>query len=134
VIAYVAPLKRPRKRGSSALLQRLFDHALGVCAYCWRLTALTSGRGPLVATIDHVIPRSKGGGNARTNLTLACRHCNGMKGNMMPEEWSAYMAAHPRWWEYSRSERRQRRAFVKQALPASREASLVLRGGFWIEK
>lgn len=31
---------------------------------------------PLIATLDHVVPVSKGGTNAYTNLKLACAKCN----------------------------------------------------------
>ena len=37
------------------------------------------------ATLDHVIPRSKGGSNKQTNLKLAHRVCNGMRGNQYEE-------------------------------------------------
>jgi 5-methylcytosine-specific restriction endonuclease McrA len=33
------------------------------------------------ATIDHVIPKSKGGDDSMDNLVLACTACNGAKGN-----------------------------------------------------
>lgn len=48
------------------------------CAYC-------GGPGPL--TIDHVVPRSRGGTDAWENLLPACRACNQTKGNQTPEEW-----------------------------------------------
>lgn len=41
------------------------------CAYC---------RGP-AETIDHVTPRSRGGGHAWENVVAACAHCNHAKGN-----------------------------------------------------
>jgi 5-methylcytosine-specific restriction endonuclease McrA len=34
-------------------------------------------------TIDHVIPRSLGGGTSWTNCVAACKKCNGMKGNKL---------------------------------------------------
>ena len=48
------------------------------CAYC--------GRADLPLTIDHVIPRSKGGDDSWENLVAACLPCNNRKGNRTPEE------------------------------------------------
>lgn len=47
----------------------------GVCAYC---TCPVSYQeyGSSFATVDHVIPKSRGGSNAKYNLTLACLDCN----------------------------------------------------------
>jgi 5-methylcytosine-specific restriction endonuclease McrA len=56
-------------------------------AACWicglALLLTWDGRGPMpgnYATLDHVIPRSQGGGNAVGNLRLACRLCNLQRG------------------------------------------------------
>ncbi|AJF08260.1 RNA-guided endonuclease IscB [Geoalkalibacter subterraneus] len=43
------------------------------CAYC--------GAENVPLEIEHVVPRSKGGSNRESNLTLACRDCNEKKGN-----------------------------------------------------
>jgi hypothetical protein len=40
-----------------------------------------------VWTVDHVIPRSRGGSNNRQNLVCACPECNGLKGRRTPLEW-----------------------------------------------
>ncbi len=48
------------------------------CAYC--------GRGDLPLTIDHVIPKSKGGDDSWENLVAACLPCNNKKGDRTPEE------------------------------------------------
>lgn len=61
------------------------------CAYCKREMVLYS---PTHPTSDHVVPRSKGG----TRTILACKTCNGMKGNMMPNEWQKFMHNFPKWW------------------------------------
>lgn len=49
------------------------------CAYCHIENV------PL--EIEHYIPKSRGGSNRISNLTLACRTCNEEKGNLLPEEW-----------------------------------------------
>lgn len=65
------------------------------CDYCEReISTRLVPDDPLRATRDHVIPRSKGG----TKTVFACLACNNIKGDMMPDEWSAYMAENPRWW------------------------------------
>lgn len=48
------------------------------CAYCGKEGDLT---------VDHVIPKSRGGTDAWENLLPACRPCNEAKGNRTPEEW-----------------------------------------------
>lgn len=47
-----------------------------VCAYCLRPAA----------TVDHVVPRSKGGGSSWENLVACCSPCNMRKGNKTLEE------------------------------------------------
>ena len=37
-------------------------------------------------TIDHVMPRSRGGKSNMKNYVLACRTCNGAKANMTLDE------------------------------------------------
>lgn len=38
------------------------------------------------STIDHVVPRSKGGSSTWVNMVAACRDCNLSKGNRTPKE------------------------------------------------
>jgi hypothetical protein len=46
------------------------------------------------ATIDHVVPRSRGGGNDGANLRLAHRRCNGRRGSHLPElDWPSHFGA-----------------------------------------
>ena len=37
-------------------------------------------------SIDHVVPRSQGGGSSWTNCVVACTRCNARKGNRSPEK------------------------------------------------
>ncbi|HUU54179.1 MAG TPA: HNH endonuclease [Armatimonadota bacterium] len=48
------------------------------CQYCGTHNA------PL--TIDHVVPKERGGGDDWINLVCCCTKCNNKKGNRMPEE------------------------------------------------
>lgn len=48
------------------------------CCYC--------GRSDLPLTIDHVIPRARGGSDSWENLVCACTVCNNRKGDRTPAE------------------------------------------------
>lgn len=50
------------------------------CQYC----GATPGKAEL--TLDHVVPRSRGGKTVWENVVVACRVCNQRKGNRTPEE------------------------------------------------
>lgn len=41
---------------------------------------------PNAATLDHVIPKSKGGGHTYDNVTLLCRSCNTIKSDSLPTQ------------------------------------------------
>jgi 5-methylcytosine-specific restriction endonuclease McrA len=62
------------------------------CPYCKRtMSYKLPGQQP---TLDHVHPKSKGG----KKVIVACWTCNGIKGDMLYDEWIAFMAANPEWW------------------------------------
>ena len=46
-------------------------------------------------TFDHVIPKSRGGRTAWTNIVAACQRCNTKTGNRMPHEVEMYPIAEP---------------------------------------
>jgi 5-methylcytosine-specific restriction endonuclease McrA len=48
------------------------------CGYC--------GRGDLPLTVDHVVPKARGGNDAWDNLVAACTACNNKKGDKTPAE------------------------------------------------
>lgn len=52
------------------------------CAYCG---------GTYMLSVDHKIPRSRGGGDTSDNLHIVCKTCNSMKRNRTPEEFEVYL-------------------------------------------
>lgn len=52
----------------------------GRCRWCGEIMRLR-GPGPDVVTCDHIMPRSKGGGDELSNLAGACRRCNNERGD-----------------------------------------------------
>lgn len=47
-------------------------------------------------TLDHVVPRSRGGGDSWENIVTACVRCNVKKGSRTPREASMVLAHNPR--------------------------------------
>jgi len=56
------------------------------CQYCGKKSDLT---------IDHILPRSRGGKDTWENLTTACEKCNVKKGNRTPKEASMELKSKP---------------------------------------
>jgi hypothetical protein len=46
------------------------------CHWCSRPTILCDNAAPDQATVDHIIPRGRGGPNNNENCVSACRRCN----------------------------------------------------------
>jgi 5-methylcytosine-specific restriction endonuclease McrA len=46
-------------------------------------------------TVDHILPRSRGGHTAWDNVVAACQRCNGRKGNRTPEEANLKLKSKP---------------------------------------
>jgi 5-methylcytosine-specific restriction endonuclease McrA len=57
--------------------QNIFKRDGHTCQYCGSKTVLT---------LDHVMPRSRGGQSSWENLTTACKRCNSKKGDLTPNE------------------------------------------------
>lgn len=76
VIILTRYVKPPR--GRKVLLSRrgVLRRDGYLCAYC----------GGHATTVDHVLPRSRGGANSWTNLVACCRSCNCDKSDRTPEE------------------------------------------------
>ncbi len=80
-------VKRPRPR---AILTRkeVYSRDSYTCQYC--------GRPGGHLTLDHVIPRMRGGRHTWENLVTACRHCNHRKGNKSVEESGMKLRTQPK--------------------------------------
>jgi len=74
-------LREAKKQRYLALQKYLYDKFGGRCAMCLTKVDRRAGRNsPTGATIDHIVPKARGGTSDRTNLQLACRKCNLEKG------------------------------------------------------
>ncbi|MGA3527400.1 HNH endonuclease [Melissospora conviva] len=66
------------------------------CGYC----------GGVAATVDHILPRSRGGGNTWTNTVASCAGCNQRKADRTPAEAAMTLRVVPRapsWAVHARS-------------------------------
>ena len=59
----------------------IFEEWRWKCAYCdVELNEIT-------ATIDHIIPKFRGGHHVKTNMCCCCTECNRSKGSTRLEDW-----------------------------------------------
>jgi CRISPR/Cas system Type II protein with McrA/HNH and RuvC-like nuclease domain len=77
---------RHKSRLLRANRTRIYKRDQYQCVYCGSNKDLT---------LDHVMPKSRGGGNDWTNLVTSCFKCNLKKGNKTPEEAKMYMRHKP---------------------------------------
>lgn len=79
----MASMRRPRRSDPSRQLSVLLQRDGPWCAWCGREinTDLVAG------TVDHVVPRVKGGPSWPENEVAACSRCNGQRGHLPPAEW-----------------------------------------------
>ena len=79
-----------RQRVKPPLSNRaLFERDNYECLYCGNNFSYHE------LTRDHVLPRSRGGGDSWENVVAACRRCNQHKGNRKPEEVGVELRALP---------------------------------------
>ena len=60
--------------------RNLYKRDSYTCQYC------VNGFTPSELTIDHVVPRSRGGTNEWTNCVTSCENCNSRKADRTPQE------------------------------------------------
>lgn len=61
-------------------LTQLFNRQSGICPYCGDDMTMELNS-PKTATLDHIIPKSRGGKNSIFNLLACCFDCNHEKSN-----------------------------------------------------
>ena len=61
--------------------QSIFESWEWKCAYCDKDLDSKS------ATIDHIVPKFKGGHNVKSNMICSCSKCNRSKGSVLLEDW-----------------------------------------------
>jgi len=88
VIRLVQYVRVPRTLQRKISRRALFARDGWRCVYC----GTTNGR----LTLDHVVPRSRGGESVWENVVTSCAPCNMKKGNRLPEEVSMALRAKPR--------------------------------------
>ncbi|MEQ8765027.1 MAG: HNH endonuclease [Planctomycetota bacterium] len=80
-----------RPRPPKAFSKRfLYQRDRNTCQYCGDQPGATR------LTIDHILPRSRGGRSTWTNCALACERCNGQKGDRLPSEVGMSLLETPR--------------------------------------
>ena len=61
--------------------QSIFESWEWKCAYCDKELDTKS------ATIDHIVPKFKGGHNVKSNMVCSCSKCNRSKGSVLLKDW-----------------------------------------------
>ena len=79
-------VKVPYHRRTALSRRAVFARDEHRCQYC----------GAHADSIDHVMPRSRGGGNEWENVAAACRPCNLHKRDRTPDEANMHLARSPR--------------------------------------
>lgn len=86
----------PAERISDKLRNQVIRRARGYCEYCHCPDTVTNS--PF--SVDHIIPKSKGGKTVLSNLAYACSGCNGKKHNKLkafdPFTFKRVVLFHPR--------------------------------------
>jgi len=76
----------PYRRRAALNRRSVFARDGHRCQYC----------GSVAESIDHVVPRSRGGGHSWENVVAACRRCNADKRDRLLEETSMVLRRAPR--------------------------------------
>jgi 5-methylcytosine-specific restriction endonuclease McrA len=88
VIRLVTFVRIPRDTHGRKITRRaVFARDNWTCQYCGSHASLT---------VDHVVPRSKGGASSWDNIVASCAPCNRRKGNALPRQAGMKLNKQPR--------------------------------------
>ncbi len=87
VIRLVYLVRVPRYEARKITRRALFARDGYSCQYCGSQAKLT---------VDHVVPRSRGGGSDWDNVVTSCAPCNSRKGDHLPNEIKMFPKKRPR--------------------------------------
>src|SRR5881275_63355 len=88
VIRLITYVRVPRDAHRRKITRRaVFARDSWTCQYCGSRSNLT---------VDHVIPRSKGGASSWENIVASCAPCNRRKGNALPRQAGMHLIRQPR--------------------------------------
>lgn len=88
VIRLVAYVRIPRDTHRRKITRRaVFARDEWTCQYCGSRSNLT---------VDHIIPRSKGGASSWENIVASCAPCNRRKGDQLPRQVGMSLLKPPR--------------------------------------
>src|ERR687893_1288373 len=88
VIRLVQYVRVPRAVQRKISRRALFARDGWRCVYC--------GTANNRLTLDHVVPRSRGGDSVWENVVTSCAPCNHRKGNRLPHEVAMELKVHPK--------------------------------------
>jgi 5-methylcytosine-specific restriction endonuclease McrA len=88
VIRLVTYVRIPRDTHRRKITRRaVFARDEWTCQYCGSRSNLT---------VDHVVPKSKGGGSSWENIVASCAPCNRRKGDALPRQVGMRLLRQPR--------------------------------------
>jgi 5-methylcytosine-specific restriction endonuclease McrA len=88
VIRLVTYVRIPRDTHRRKITRRaVFARDQWTCQYCGSRSNLT---------VDHVVPKSKGGSSSWDNIVASCAPCNRRKGNALPRQVGMKLLREPR--------------------------------------
>ncbi|CAN5803352.1 HNH endonuclease [soil metagenome] len=86
VVRLVSFVRVPYRRTVPVTRRAVFGRDSHMCQYC----------GGMAESLDHVLPRSRGGEHTWDNVVACCRPCNIRKGDRLPDEAGFTLPRKPR--------------------------------------